>query len=116
MVREKKRKEVPPHTRSWALRPSATSLLTAAVSRDVSREKPGLVPLREKTGPQGEGGGAEGGGGGGGRLRGDLSQLLQDLESSSGEEEEREREKTHKHTLPSSSSASKKRKITSEEA
>ena len=37
----------------------------------------------------------------GGKLRRDLAQLLQDLESSSGDETERQREKSVKHPHPS---------------
>ena len=112
-----RREQSPPHNRSWALRPAATSVTAASVSdveqessASVSSERPRLVPLgREVWG--GGGGGytagrktrseegdkegkrtwSEEGGGGERGMRPDLAQMLRDLEASPGEESEGER-------------------------
>ena len=82
-----KREEGLPHTRSWALRPSASSVMAATAVSSVQGEG-----VRE---------GSHGREERGGKLRRDLAQLLQDLESSSGDEMESQREKSVKHSHPS---------------
>ena len=102
--RRQRMKEYPPHTRSWALRPSATSMMTMA-------DKTGTALNTQSVGV-GDDDGVEGSGVV--KLRDDLSQMLQDLESSrsSDEEEEREIKPRKQPQSPSSSSSMfKKRRL-----
>lgn len=107
------REETPPHTRSWALRPSASSIMITA-----SEPAPAVTePERRKERERGVGRKKEERDeerGGRGRLRGDLAQLLQDLESSSGGEGgEGRKEKSVKHP-PQVPAALKRRRLDGE--
>ena len=93
--RRQRMKEYPPHTRSWALRPSATSIMADKTGTGLNTQSAGV----------GDDDGVEGSGVV--KLRDDLSQMLQDLESSrsSDEEEEREIKPRKQPRSPSSSSS-----------
>ena len=94
------REQTPPHSRSWALRPAATSVLEPVPGEKLEPE-PGRGRGREE--------GFVG-------AKKDLAQLLRDLESSSGEASEGEgrSEKKSKKPLPVSS-ALKRRRLTGEQ-
>ena len=116
------RETTPPHTRSWALRPSASSVLITdphgaagdvaepgrkeGERREKDEEKEG--ERREKDEEK------EGERRGRGKAREELARLLQDLESSSGGEDgEGRREKTSRHP-PHVTSALKRRRLAGE--
>ena len=124
LVREK----TPPHTRSWALRPSASSVLITEPDRAAGEvAEPGTKEGErrgkgeEKEGERrGKGGEKEGGkgeekeGDGRGKAREELAQLLQNLESSSGGEDgEGRRETTSRHP-PHVTSVLKRRRLAGE--
>ena len=112
----------PPHNRSWALRPSASSIMVAAAgledSSETLSERRGLIPL----GTHGEksDGGREMAESDRGRERTDLAQILKELQSSSSAEEDMkpqsrsERRQTTKWHLHSSASTAKRQQITGE--
>ena len=110
-----KRESVPPHSRSWALRPAASSVMFASLSDvdfessetvSVSSERPGLVS--QGTRPRQQAGGTGGGT--------DLSQMLQDLEASSDEGARDEGKEAGppaaKRLFPSAASSHKRPRLT----
>ena len=110
-----KRESLPPHSRSWALRPAASSVMFASLSDvdfessetvSVSSERPGLVS--QGTRPRQQAGGTGGGT--------DLSQMLQDLEASSDEGARDEGKEAGppavKRLFPSAASSHKRPRLT----